>query len=242
MKNMIPSKYPPETPLLIATNLKSNLEEVKAQNGILIGSGVPEIIKRELRSRKNTLNISAENENLGFSFLDTGNNTCSVVFENTNDDPEMIIESNAITLHAFKYLGIERIIILDMVSMFEKSDKAFFRIDDHINLTSINPLEFWMMFDEPDSFFLDVKNMYSKDGLDSLPGLIHAATVDGVDNKLLDQARLSGADSFGNVFLPEAILAGYLGMKVSCIAVNSNNIILKDTSDCALLLNLIKSL
>ena len=242
MKNMIPSKYPPETPSVIAMNLKNDLGEIVARNGVLTGSGVPEMVKRELRSRKNTLKISAENENLGFSFFDSGNDTCAVVFENTNDDPEMIIESNAITLHAFKYLGIGRIIILDTVNLFEKSGDPFFRIDDHINLTSINPLEFWMMPEEPDPFFLDVKNMYSRDGLECLPGIIHAATSEGVENKMLDQARLSGADSFGNTFLPEAILARYLGMKISCIAINSNCIISLDTSHCALLLKLIKSL
>lgn len=239
---MIPSKYPPETPSMIALNLKGNLGDVVVRNGIIIGSGVPEMIKQELRSRKNTLNISAENESLGFSFFDTGNDTCSIVFENTNDDSESIIESNAIALHAFQRLGVVRIIILDKVNLFEKSGNPFYRIDDHINLTSINPLEFWMMPDEPDPFFLDVKNMYSKDGLESVPGIIHAATSEGVDRTLLDQARLSGANSFGNTFLPEAILARYLGMIVSCIAINSNLIGFPNTSHCDILLNLIKSL
>lgn len=239
---MIPSKYPPETPSVIALNLKGNLGDVVARNGIIIGSGVPEKIKQEFRSRKNTLNISIENENLGFSFFDTGNDTCSVVFENTNDDRESIIESNAIALHAFQRLGVVRAIILDMVNLFEKNENPFFRIDDHINLTSINPLEFWMMYGDPDPFFLDVKNMYSNEGLGNLPVLTHAAVSEGVAKTLIDQARISGADSFGNTFLPEAILARYLGMYVSCIAIISNLIGFPNTSHCDFLLNLIKSL
>ena len=241
MKKMIPSEYPPEGPAILAGKLKDDLMRKSIRIGIILGPKIPQIIKTKFRSRENTLDISEENRNQGFSYLDTGDDTTSLVFENTHDDRESSIESNSIVLHTCKWLEIEKIVIVDVVELRDESDESFFRIDDHINLTGINPLKYWMMNDEPEPFFLDTKNMYEKTGLERLPGLIHVAIYADQIGDFQNAPDKSMQYSMGDQFLPESILVKYLGMNISCIGCNGY-LTESDMSQAEILLNLIKSL
>lgn len=232
----LPPQYPPEIPAVIAKRVKSDSGFDAFSSGVLLGPSLPDEIKNTITSRKNTLDTGKENESIGFYLINGNSNPNVICYSSENDDFHDVLERMSIAIHAFKWLGVESLMIIDCVTPFEKIDAEIVQIIDHINMTGENPLDYWMMTSEPEEFFLDVKSLYDSCKATDSNSVIHLATVNATSNDVIQKARDSKiAATYGRAFVPESLIAGYLGMKVIAIG-------LLDTFDVNNLENIIKNL
>ncbi len=213
----LPSQYPPEIPAMIAQQVRVGAGVSEFGSSILLGASLPDELKAYLTSRKHTLEIGKENESMGLSLIDCGKTPPSVCYSCNSDEPDDILEKMSFALHVFKWLEIESVMIIDGVKASSEIGSAIVRIDDHINMTGINPLDYWMMPAEPEEFFLDAKSLYISDNLSDYPSVVHLATSESTSEDILSKAIHEGAGTFGRAIVPESLIAGYLGMRVRAL-------------------------
>ncbi|MCD6218056.1 hypothetical protein J7L05_09385 [bacterium] len=215
----LPSQYPPEIPINTARQVLIGSDVGEFKSSILLGPSLTDELKALITSRKHTLEIGSENESMGFSLIDCGENPPSVCYSCDSDEPDNVFEKMSFALHVFKWLKIESVMIIDGVSALGEINSAIVRIDDHIDMTGINPLDYWMMPNEPEEFFLDAKSLYISEKLGDYPSVVHLATSESTSEDILSKAMQAGAGTFGRAIVPESLIAGYLGMKVSALGV-----------------------
>jgi purine nucleoside phosphorylase len=213
----LPLQYPPEIPINTAQQVLIGSGVSEFKSSILLGPSLTDELKALITSRKHTLEIGKENEAMGFSLIDCGESPPSVCYSCDSDEPDDAIEKMSFAIHVFKWLGIESVMIIDGVSALGNINSAIVRIGDHINMTGINPLDYWMMPAEPEEFFLDAKSLYILENLSDYPSVTHLATSESTSEDILSKAMQTGAVTFGRAIVPESLIAGYLGMRVRAL-------------------------
>lgn len=195
------------------------------KSSVLLGVSLPDDLKALITSRKNTLEIGKLNEAIGFSLIGNGENPPTICYSCDNEEQDDVLEKMSFAIHTFKWLEIDSVIIIDGVSSLGKinNESSIVRIDDHINMTGINPLDYWMMVDEPKEFFLDPKSLYCSDNPGDYQSVIHLASNETISDEVLIKAKESGAGTFGRSIVPESLIAGYLGMSVRAYGLVDNN-------------------
>ncbi|MFH1516051.1 MAG: hypothetical protein ABIG42_11410 [bacterium] len=217
-------RYPPEIPAVIAKRVKSSSGFDAFSYGVLLGPSLPDKIKNIITSRKNTLDAGKENESLGFHLINGGDNPNIICYSCDEDELTAVLERMSVAIHAFKWLGVEFLMIIDRVTPFNKFGNDIVCIDDYINMTGENPLDYWMMTNEPDEVFLDTKSLYRSVELNPERPVVHLATVNATSSEIIQKAGEFNAATYGRAFVPESLIAGYLGMKITALG-------LLDTTD-----------
>jgi len=216
----LPSRYPPELPMIIASRLANALNDKLPPEAFLFGSGFPHEIWTEIASNKSSENPGEENSEIGFHVISLCNKSTMLAYHpGVLDEESDIHEGLSLALHIFSILGFRIVTICDGVNAISTNNPPIFAINDHVNLTGINPLDYWMKHTDPVPFFLDVKDLYLSESSGNKRN-IHLATPKVSSFNSLIEAEKVGAISYGPAFCPETILAGYLGMKVRAIAVS----------------------
>lgn len=213
----LPSQYPPEIPAMTAHLVRVGAGVNEFGSSILLGASLPDELKACLTARKHTLEIGSENESMGFSLIDCGKNPPCICYSCDNNEPDDVLEKMSFALHVFKWLEIKSVIIIDGVSALGDISSPIVRIDDHINMTGLNPLDYWMITNEPEEFFLDAKSLYVSEKLSDYPSVVHLAISESTSDDILSKAMHTGAGTFGRAIVPESLIAGYLGMRVSAL-------------------------
>ena len=201
---------------MIANRIKSSSGFDAFSSGVLLGPSLPDDLKKSLTSRRNTLDAGKENESIGFNLIDGGDNPNVICYSCDEEELSVVLEVMSVAIHAFKWLGVESLTIIDQVTPFTEFDHEIVHIDDVINMTFENPLDYWMMINEPDEFFLDVKSLYRSENSNCDNPVIHLATVDKTSKNIIQKARdFNAVATYGRAFVPESLIAGYLGMKIN---------------------------
>jgi len=212
-------EYPPELPIEIAHELLSDLNGQHSRFALLLGAGLPSELVSKIIKTFPKKNLKPDLEEIGFSLLKNNQNEAILTYSPPGMENPDNHENMSLALHVFKYLGYENVTIIDGVIPIDNNSESIFHVVDHINLTGINPLDYWMMPYEPKPFFLDVQDLYVTEGFKNLPKTAHLAISEETAASRHIDVKKTGAMVYGCAFCPESIISGYLGMKVLAIGV-----------------------
>ena len=223
----LPSEYPPEFPVSIAGRLKHAFGENLPEYAVLIGAYLqPKIRDSIFDFESNRMSVSNDSENefneMGFYVLTDGEKSNFLVFVSGEPGEYDVHEGQSLALHVFSYLGYETVVIMDGVKAVDAISEPII-ITDHINLTGINPLDYWMKVEEANPFFIDMKELYVQPKSNDLKSGTHIAVACELKNNVDNNIKKGKAICYGESICPESILAGYLGMKVLAIGFDDSS-------------------
>ena len=144
----LPSEYPPELPAKIAGNLYREMDEVRPDSALLFGANIPHEHVKSIIDSCSKRKLSPDHEEIGFSFVERGDKRILIYSLPEIGYPDYL-ENLSLVLHVFRMLGLETVAIINAVHYIKQDPPPIVLITDHVNLTGINPLDYWMMPYEP---------------------------------------------------------------------------------------------